>query len=55
MLKVRVTFTNDNEGLKELEDIKKHLKGKFTVLNESKHYLLRGSSMYANVYLDLRK
>lgn len=54
MLKVRITFTDDKGGYKELEDIKTTLKDKFDVLSESKVYPGRGASKFSNVYLDVR-
>ena len=54
MLKVRITFTDDREGYRELEDIKTTLKDNFDILSESKVYPGRGTSKFSNVYIDVR-
>lgn len=56
MLKIRVTFVDDEEGQKELEELKKVLadvENKYNILSESRVYKGRNNSMYSNIYLDI--
>lgn len=55
MLKVRVTFVNDEKGNKELKDFMEMIEKKQTVLNQSQKYKDRGKSIYSNVYLDIEE
>lgn len=53
MLKIRVTFVNNENGLKELEQAKNSIKKEFEVLSESKIYKGRGESQFSNIYFDV--
>lgn len=53
MLKVRITFVDNENGRKELETVLKDLGNKYDVLNESRIYPGRGNSQYSSIYLDL--
>ena len=53
MLKVRITFVDNLEGRKELDNAKEKLAKSFNILNESRIYAGRGNSQYSNIYLDI--
>lgn len=53
MLKIRITFVDDENGRKELEVAKDKLAKEFNILSESKIYQGRGNSQYSNIYIDL--
>ena len=53
MLKVRITFVDNEKGRKELDYAKEKLAKSFNILNESKVYEGRGNSQYSNIYLDV--
>ena len=53
MLKIRITFVDDAKGNKEVENAKEVIKENFTIVNQSRVYKGRGTSMYSNVYLDV--
>lgn len=55
MLKLRVTFVDDEKGNKELKDFMEIIEKKQTVLNQSPIYKGRGKSIYSNVYLDIEE
>lgn len=55
MLKIRVTFVDDEKGNKELKDFIGMIEKKQTVLNQSQIYKGRGKSIYSNVYLDIEE
>lgn len=54
MIKVRLTYTNDKEGIQEKEMMIKEIEKEFNVLSISKEYLGRGNSIYNNIYLDVK-
>lgn len=54
MIKVRITFVDNPEGNKELQESLKVLNANFTIIQESKVYKGRGNSKYSNIYLDLQ-
>lgn len=54
MLKIRITFVNDLEGEKELDNALINIKKNFEVINKSKVYKGRGASNYSNIYIDVR-
>ena len=53
MIKCRLTFTHDEEGIAELNNTIDIIKMDFNVLNISKVYKGRGDSKYSNVYIDI--
>lgn len=53
MLKVRITFVDNENGRKELQEAKDKLSKNFNILQESKVYQGRGNSQYSNIYIDL--
>lgn len=53
MIKVRLTYVDNEQGHIELEQIKKLLGDNATVISTSREYKGRGNSMYSNVYLDV--
>lgn len=53
MLKIRITFVDDAKGNKEVENAKEVIKENFIIVNQSRVYKGRGTSMYSNVYLDV--
>lgn len=57
MLKLRVTFADDETGNEELEKFKSHIQKNYKILNISKVYKGRGGrsakNIYSNVYMDI--
>lgn len=53
MLKIRITFVENKNGIEELEQAKKILKKEFNVIQESKIYKGRGESQFSNIYYDV--
>lgn len=53
MLKVRITFVDNENGRKEFQEAKDKLAKEFNILQESKPYKGRGNSQYSNIYIDL--
>lgn len=53
MLKVRITFVDNEKGVNELEQAKKSINKEFIILQESKIYKGRGNSQFANIYYDV--
>lgn len=53
MLKLRVTFVDNNKGNDELENLLLVLHREFEVLNQSNIYKGRGGSQYSNIYIDI--
>lgn len=49
MIKIRITYSNEEEKNIAIEKIKEN----FEVLNISKEYKGRGNSQYSNVYIDV--
>ena len=49
MIKIRVTYTDDEEKDIYIEKIKEN----FEVLNISREYKGRGGSQYSNIYIDV--
>ena len=54
MLKLRITFADDEEGNKELEKFIKNIEKENKILNISKPYRGRGKSIYSNIYIDVK-
>ena len=55
MIKVRITFVDNEKGNIELKDSLSTLEKEFEVLNKSRVYKGRNGSQYSNIYLDLEK
>jgi hypothetical protein len=55
MIKARLTFMDDKEGQKELEEVIKNIKNNYKILSKSNIYKGRNNSQYSNVYLDIQK
>lgn len=55
MLKVRVTFVDNDEGREELMNIEKTLNKDYEIISKSKIYKGRGESKYSNIYFDIEK
>lgn len=55
MLKIRVTFVDNEKGNKELSDFMEMIEKRQTVLNQSRIYKGRNNSKYSNVYLDIEE
>ena len=53
MIKCRLTFTHDKDGVAELNNTIDTIKKDFNILNISKTYKGRGNSQYSNIYLDI--
>lgn len=53
MLKLRITFVDDKNGNKELEEDKEIINKNFEIINISKVYKGRNNSKYSNVYVDV--
>lgn len=53
MLKLRITFVDDKNGNKELEEAKEIINKNFEIINISKVYKGRNNSKYSNVYIDV--
>lgn len=53
MLKMRITFVNDENGAVEYSNALDIIKSNFKVLNISNKCKCRGENLYYNVYLDL--
>lgn len=53
MLKVRITFVDDERGNQELQQALDKIEKDFDVISTSEVYKGRGKSKYSNVYLDL--
>lgn len=53
MLKLRITFVDDKNGNKELEEAKEIINKNFEIINISKVYKGRNNSKYSNVYVDV--
>lgn len=54
MIKVRITFVDDEEGRKELKEFTELLEKNKVILDMSKVYKGRGKSIYSNVYIDVK-
>ena len=54
MLKIRMTFVDDEEGNKELKNAIDKLSKEFDIVNQSDVYKGRGKSKYSNIYIDVR-
>ena len=52
MIKIRITFVDNEEGCKELSDSISNIEKEFDIINKSKIYKGRGTSLYSNIYLD---
>lgn len=55
MIKLRLTFVDDEKGNEEVKSTIEELKKSFRIINESKAYKGRGNSLYSNIYLDIDK
>ena len=53
MIKVRITFVDNEKGNRELEEHIDLLKDTYDVVSISKKYAARGNSIYSSVYIDL--
>ena len=54
MLKIRVTFVDeDSKSINDIEKVLSVLEKDFQILNQSKVYKGRGTSMYSNIYIDI--
>lgn len=53
MLKVRVTFVDNEKGREELNAALSKLEKDFNIISQSNIYRGRGKSQYSNVYVDL--
>lgn len=53
MLKLRITFVDNENGRKELEEVKKIINSKFNIINISNIYNGRNNSKYSNIYIDV--
>lgn len=55
MLKVRVTFVDNEKGNEQLQDFLELFSEnkRFEVIQESKIYKGRGTSQYSNIYVDI--
>ena len=53
MLKIRITFVDNESGRKELAGAVKKLEKDFNVISESEIYRGRGKSQYSSIYLDV--
>lgn len=55
MLKVRITFVDNEKGREELDRAVKNLDKNFNILSQSDVYKGRGKSQYSNIYIDLEE
>lgn len=55
MLKVRVTFVDNEEGREELKNIEKNLNKDYEIISKSKIYKSREETQYSNVYFDIEE
>lgn len=55
MLKIRITFVDNEKGTAELDAAVSTLEKEYNILNKSKIYPGRGNSQYSNVYLDVEE
>lgn len=53
MLKIRITFIDNENERNELQKAKDKLSKEFNIIQESKIYKARGNSHYSNIYIDL--
>lgn len=54
MIKLRLYFTNDEEGKNELDEALEKLEKNFDIIYKSNTYKDRGASNYARVYLEVK-
>ena len=54
MLKIRMTFVDDEEGNIELKEAIDKLSKEFDIVNQSDVYKGRGKSKYSNIYIDVK-
>lgn len=54
MIKLRLTFVDDEEGVKELKRAIELLEATSTIVSKSKVYKGRVKSLYSNIYLDIK-
>lgn len=55
MIKARLTFVDDEDGQKELEEVIKNIENNYRILSKSSVYKGRNNSQYSNIYLDIKK
>lgn len=55
MLKIRITFVDDEKGKQELLKFVSDISSTHTILQQTNIYPGRGKSIYSNVYLDVEK
>lgn len=53
MIKLRLTFVDNEKGNKELKDALTKLEKDFNILSQSEVYKGRGKSQYSNIYIDI--
>ena len=53
MIKVRITFVDNDKGKEELEKVLNTLKSNHEVISRSNIYKGRNGSKYNNIYLDI--
>lgn len=53
MLKLRVTFIDNENGRKELEEAKRVIDNNFDIIKVSNIYKGRNNSKYSNVYIEV--
>lgn len=55
MIKCRLTYVNDEDGIRERDFIIENIKNNCRILSMSREYEGRGNSNYNNIYLDIEK
>ena len=53
MIKIRLTFVDDEDGNFELDHAMRKLEHNFEIISVSKVYKGRGDSKYSNIYIDV--
>lgn len=53
MLKIRLTFVDDKEGITSLGRFVSELEDSFVIISKSRVYKGRGGSKYSNIYFDV--
>lgn len=53
MIKIRLTFIDNEEGNKELEEVIETINNNYEILNKSRIYKGRNGSKYSNIYIDI--
>lgn len=55
MLKIRITFVDNEKGNREVLNAIENLKDKYTIIHKSNVYRGRSGSKYSNIYLDIEE